>query len=1148
MPRRLLVALSLLIAAISTGGAYFYHAQRQFVRQAVVKDLDAVARLKVDQIVQWRAERIGDASVLMEDPLFGEAAARYLADPQAANTGPLLVRFRSSQSHYHYSDVTLVDAAGKGRLSLSGELGPLDPEAADAVSTAFRDRRAVMSTLHVTASHPAPRLGVVAPLFTRNGPDAAPLGALVLWIDARQFLYPLIQSWPQASSSAETLLVCQDADAVLFLNELRHMRNTALKLRIPLGQTNVPAVMAVLGKEGVFEGADYRGVEVLSALKAVPDSPWFIVAKIDAAEAFEPWRFRSGLILALLLGSLALTCAVTLIIWQRNEKAHYRARCLAEEEIRRRDSKYRELVEHAEDGIFTINVAGQFLLANRKFCQMMGYTAEECLRRNILDTYAVDIRPAGTQRLARLRCGEALRFGRPMKRLDGGIVFVDACAWKNDDGNVQAIVRDITERQQNEEALRASEVRYRRLFEAAKDGVLILDAQTGMVVDVNPFLVQLLGFSHEGFVGKRIWELGFFKDILANQDAFQELRRQRYIRYEDKPLKAADGRRVEVEFISNVYLVNHHEVIQCNIRDITERKLAEKRACLARDVLAALNRPNNTMNIIRDILVMIKQEADIEAIGIRLKAGEDFPYYACSGFEEDFVVKERSLCLRDATGTFVRDAKGNPVLECMCGNVICGRTDANLPFFTVAGSFWTNSTTDLLASTTEADRQARTRNRCNGEGYESVALIPLRSGDETVGLLQLNDRRRNQFTPERIAFFEGLGASIGIALFRMRTAEALLQSETELQAVLESTGDGILAVDSKGEQVIKSNRRFAELWRIPQPLIDAGDNRALWDFVLQQLSDPSAFLKKLPSLCGTDAVSIDKLAFKDGRTFERHGFPMMMNGALIGRVWSFRDITERKEAEDTILRLYQTLDQRVQDRTADLETANKELEAFSYSVSHDLRAPLRAASGFAHILTEDHASRLDSEGLRLLGTICSETARMGQLIDDLLAFSRIGRSPMESSEIDMDALAGGVIRECAAVAPKRQIRFNLSPLLPAQGDKAMIRQALLNLVSNAVKYTRPKEDAEIELGSRRDGDGILYWVKDNGVGFDPRYASKLFGVFQRLHSEEEFEGTGVGLALVQRIIHRHGGRVWAESRLNEGARFYFTLCAEADKE
>jgi two-component system, sensor histidine kinase and response regulator len=227
--------------------------------------------------------------------------------------------------------------------------------------------------------------------------------------------------------------------------------------------------------------------------------------------------------------------------------------------------------------------------------------------------------------------------------------------------------------------------------------------------------------------------------------------------------------------------------------------------------------------------------------------------------------------------------------------------------------------------------------------------------------------------------------------------------------------------------------------------------------------------------------------------------------------------------------------------------ANKELEAFCYTVSHDLRAPLRGIVGFSQILVQDCGSNLDEEGKRLLAIIQRETQRMGRLVDALLKFSRLGRQQLRSSPLDMTALAQSVFEELASRQVGRKPELELKPLPPARGDEALMRQVFVNLLSNAVKFTGPREVGRIEIAGQTGSQENTYYVKDNGVGFDARYANKLFGVFQRLHGHEEFEGTGVGLAVVQRIINRHGGRVWAESIVNEGATFYFTVPKEKQK-
>jgi len=239
------------------------------------------------------------------------------------------------------------------------------------------------------------------------------------------------------------------------------------------------------------------------------------------------------------------------------------------------------------------------------------------------------------------------------------------------------------------------------------------------------------------------------------------------------------------------------------------------------------------------------------------------------------------------------------------------------------------------------------------------------------------------------------------------------------------------------------------------------------------------------------------------------------------------------------------LDRRVRDRTTALEQANRELEAFSYSVSHDLRAPLRAIDGFSRILVEDHAKELSPDARKCLDVIDHRTRHMGQLIDDLLTFSRLGRRPLTRGPVDMTAIARTSVDEATRANADRLVSTLVHPLPPADGERALIGQVFENLVQNAFKFTRPRAQASIEIGHEiRDGV-TTYYVRDNGVGFDMEYADKLFGVFQRLHRAEDFEGTGVGLAIVDRIVKRHGGTVWADGAVDGGATFYFTIPPEA---
>jgi PAS domain S-box-containing protein len=306
-------------------------------------------------------------------------------------------------------------------------------------------------------------------------------------------------------------------------------------------------------------------------------------------------------------------------------------------------------------------------------------------------------------------------------------------------------------------------------------------------------------------------------------------------------------------------------------------------------------------------------------------------------------------------------------------------------------------------------------------------------------------------------------------------------------------------------------------------------------------------IKRAFNKCATDGISYDEeleLTDRSGRRVWVRTIGVAErddSGNIINVIGGFQDISQRKKIEQDIKKLNEELEQRVRERTRQLEASNKDLEAFGYSVSHDLRAPLRAINGFTRILLEDHASRLDADGKRICYTVMDNARKMGQLIEELLAFSRLGSRKFNFSDIDMGRLAVSVFHEVTTDQQRQRINFKADGLCPAYGDPAMIRQALTNLIANAVKFTSTVKKPRIRVFCNSGQDSCVFGIQDNGVGFDMKYADRIFGVFKKLHSAREYEGSGVGLAIVQRIIDRHGGTITAQGAPGKGAVFSFTL-------
>jgi len=590
-----MAVLALVFLAVLACGVWFYRTQERHLRQEVENDLFAIAELKASQIVQWRADRLADGAILMHSPFLIEGVERFLASQPAPShqqagtktedADAILSRFRALHEHYRYSDVLLVAPDGEVRLSLSGVRGAVGGETLSALTAAMRDRKPLLTDLHIDKIEPLPHINVVAPLLVR-GQTQGPIGAVILLSDARQFLYPLIQSWPTASETAETLIVRRDGEDVLFLNELRHQPDAGLALRIPLSRTDVPAVMAALGREGVVQGRDYRGAEALAVLKAIPDSPWFMVAKKDKAEAFAVWRFRSVLILGLLLGLVAFVGAASFVVYQRNQKAHYRVLYQSEAALRASEEEHRVTLMSAGDAVIATDSEGRVKQLNPVAESLTGWTQDEARGKPIEEVFRIvneETRRMVKNPVERVLCEGVVvglanhtlliaRDGTERPIADSGAPIRD------EQGTITGVVlvfHDQTEERAAQRALKESEERYRTLVEEGFDGIFI--QKGSKITFANRPLSEMLGYNRGELEGKDHW--------LVYHPDYQKFTRERAnarMRGEAVPsqyqvkLQRKDGSSFDGEVLARRIMFGDDPGIQVWVRDITERKCAEE--------------------------------------------------------------------------------------------------------------------------------------------------------------------------------------------------------------------------------------------------------------------------------------------------------------------------------------------------------------------------------------------------------------------------------------------------------------------------------------------------------------------------------------------------------------------------------------------
>ena len=681
---------------------------------------------------------------------------------------------------------------------------------------------------------------------------------------------------------------------------------------------------------------------------------------------------------------------------------------------------------------------------------------------------------------------------------------------------------------QNEELRRAQgelealKERYFDLYDLAPVGYCAL-SENGLFLEVNLAAATLLGLTRTGLVSQPISKFILKED----QEIFYHHRKQLFETGESQVCELRMVKSDGTQFWGHMETTAHQDqgglpVCRAILSDITERKFQENERELTASLILLINTPGDFRECMAGLTMSLQRWSGCEAVGIRLRSGEDYPYYETHGFSASFVRLESRLCAFDSDGNILRNGMGNPILECMCGNILRGRFDPSKPFFTTHGSFWTNSTTALLTDTTESDRQSRTRNRCNGEGYESVALIPLRSGDQVFGLIQFNDHRPDRFTPFLVASFERMADNLAIALSRRQAEEAVRESEEKYRSMMNSMKDSAYICSPEFRIEYLNPAMISRIGRdaageICHKAIYEQDEKCPW----------CAFDELRKQKC----IEYEITDPKNNRYYSVSNSPIVHSDNTISKLTLFRDITEFKTMEG-ILR-----------QSLKMES----IGTLAGGIAHDFNNILGIIVGNVELAFDDVPK--GNPAYSSLEEIKDASLRAKNIVRQLLDFSR--KTDQKLQPIEIASVIKDALKFLRSTIPTT---IDLQQHIEEQGetilaDATQINQIMLNLCINASQameltggtLTVSVQTVILDDNTIKDypglssGQYVEIMVSDTGPGINPENMDRIFDPY--FTTKDVGKGSGMGLAVVQGIVKNHSGAIFVESEPGRGATF-----------
>jgi PAS domain S-box-containing protein len=833
-------------------------------------------------------------------------------------------------------------------------------------------------------------------------------------------------------------------------------------------------------------------------------------------------------------------------------KREINERKLTEEKLRASEERYRVLSETMLQGVVYQDANGKIIAMNPAAEHILGKSQEQFSGSSSVQEEHDTIRENGGLFPAMEHPAMvALRTGLPVGAVIMGVfnpklsgyrwISISAVpVFRTDEtcpSEVFAVFEDVTERKQAERELRDSEEMHRDILKSAMDGIWLVDTE-GRLLDVNKSYCRMSGYSSQELLTMRVSDLEAIETAEVRATHMKKVMELGEDRFETRH-RRKDGGLFDVE-ISVQYRFTEKGRCVAFLRDITERKLKETVPLQSGNLLQLANLDIDLHECMSALTASLQSWSGCDAVGIRLRSGEDYPYFETRGFPSTFVHEENQLCAYGPDGGILRDGEGNPILECMCGNVLCGRFDPTKPFFTNRGSFLSNNTTALLASTAEADRQARTRNRCNGAGYESLALIPMNTGNQIIGLLQFNDRRPDRFTPAFIDICEGMAEKLALTLERRQAGEALVKSEKRYHDLVNTIPDLIWLKDADGVYM-SCNVMFERFFGAKEADIIGKTD---YDFVDKELADFSRENDFMSMAAGKPSKNEEWITFADDghrAMLDTIKTPMYDDkGNIIGVLGIGHDITDRKLVEEEKFKLELQLHQ-----AQKMESVG----SLAGGVAHDFNNKLSVILGCTYLATsEPDPAKVQS----FLEEIRKAAEQSADLTRQLLAFAR--KQTIMPKVLNLNETVTSTLQML-----NRLIGENI-PLTWQPGadlwllnfDPSQVDQILANLCVNArdsitgsgkitieTGNSTIDEDYCAQYGDAVPGEYVRLAVSDNGCGMENEIQSRIFEPF--FTTKEVGKGTGLGLATVFGIVKQNSGFINVNSELGLGTTFTIYL-------